>query len=51
MSIFGTDGKVDPEKIQALIFDQYRNGYLVVGEKVGQRWNTGKELVKQAKGK
>lgn len=50
-SIIGKDGKVDPEKIQALIFDQFRNGYYVVGEKVGQGWNAGKELVKRAKGK
>ena len=49
--IIGADGKVEPEKIQALIFDQYRNGYFVVGEKVGQGWNAGKELVKRAKGK
>ena len=49
--IIGNDGKVDPGKIQALIFDQYRNGYFVVGEKVGQGWNAGKELVKRAKGK
>ena len=49
--ILGDDGKVDPEKIQALIFDQFRNGYYVVGEKVGQDWNAGKELVKRAKGK
>ena len=50
-SIIGDDGKVEPEKIQALIFDQYRNGYFVVGEKVGQGWNAGKELIKRAKGK
>ena len=50
-SIIGNDGKADPEKIQALIFDQFRNGYYVVGEKVGQGWSAGKELVKRAKGK
>ena len=49
--VIGNEGKVDPEKIQALIFDQYRNGYFVVGEKVGQGWNAGKELIKRAKGK
>ena len=49
--IIGADGKVEPGKIQALIFDQFRNGYFVVGEKVGQGWNAGKELVKRAKGK
>jgi flavin reductase (DIM6/NTAB) family NADH-FMN oxidoreductase RutF len=50
-STIGNDGKVDPAKIHALIFDQFRNGYFVVGEKVGQGWNAGKELVKRAKGK
>ena len=50
-SVVGEDGKVEPDKIQALIFDQFRNGYYVVGEKVGQGWNAGKELVKKAKGK
>ena len=36
-SVIGEDGKVEPGKIQALIFDQFRNGYYVVGEKVGLR--------------
>ena len=26
-SVIGDDGKVEPGKIQALIFDQFRNGY------------------------
>ena len=50
-NILGPDGKVEPEKIHALIFDQFRNGYYVVGEKVGQGWNAGKELIRKAKGK
>ena len=50
-SVIGEDGKVEPGKIQALIFDQFHNGYYVVGEKVGQGWNAGKELVKKAQGK
>lgn len=49
--VIGDDGKVEPGRIQALIFDQFRNGYYVVGEKVGQGWNAGKELVKKAQGK
>ena len=49
--MIGEDGKVEPGKIQALIFDQFRNGYYVVGEKVGQGWNAGKELVKKAQKK
>ncbi len=44
--IVGEDGKVCPEKINALIFDQFRSGYYAVGEKVGQAWNAGKGLMK-----
>ncbi len=40
-----TEGKVDPSKIQALIFDQFQNGYYVVGEKVGQAWKNGIKYV------
>ena len=49
--IIGDDGKVDPEKTQALIFDQFRAGYYVVGEKVGQYGSAGEKLVKKATGK
>ncbi|MBO6054014.1 MAG: flavin reductase family protein [Oscillospiraceae bacterium] len=49
-TVIGEDGKVDPEKIHALIFDQFRNGYYAVGEKVGRGWNAGMELMKKAKG-
>ena len=37
-------GKVDVTKTRALIFDQFRNGYYVTGEKVGQAWNAGKDI-------
>ena len=47
--IIGEDGKVNPDQIHALIFDQFRNGYYAVGEKVGQAWNAGKDLVRKAK--
>ena len=39
-------GKVDAGKLNALIFDPFRNGYYVVGEQVGKAWNAGKELMK-----
>lgn len=39
--------KILPEKVNALIFDQYRSGYFAVGEKVGQAWNAGKGLMKK----
>ena len=44
--VVGEDGKIDPEKVDALIFDQFRSGYYKVGEKAGQAWNAGKELMK-----
>ena len=46
-SVVGDKDKILPEKVNALIFDQYRNGYFAVGEKVGQAWNAGKGLMKK----
>ena len=40
-------GKVVPEKLNALIFDQFQHGYYICGEKVGKAWNAGKELMKK----
>ncbi len=45
-SVVGDKDKIDPEKVNALIFDQYCHGYYAVGEKVGQAWNAGKDLMK-----
>ena len=42
-------GKVDPAKLDALIFDQFRHGYYVAGDKVGQAWNAGMALMKEAR--
>ena len=39
-------GKVDASKLNAFIFDQFRNGYYKVGEKVGQAWNSGMKFMK-----
>ena len=44
--VIGDKDKILPEKVNALIFDQYRNGYYSVGEKVGQAWNAGAGLMK-----
>ena len=46
-SVVGDKDKILPEKVNALIFDQYRSGYYSVGEKVGQAWNAGKGLMKK----
>ena len=40
------NGKVEIEKLEALIFDQFKNGYYVTGEKAGKAWNAGKDLMK-----
>ena len=39
-------GKVDPAKLDALIFDQFQHGYYVSGEKVGKAWSAGAGLMK-----
>lgn len=39
-------GKVDASKLNAFVFDQFRNGYYKVGEKVGQAWNSGMKFMK-----
>lgn len=40
-----TDGKVDPSKVNALIFDQFQSGYYAVGQKVGQAWDAGMDMM------
>lgn len=50
-SVLDENGKVDPAKLGALIFDQFRSGYYVTGEKVGQAWNAGKSMMQAAQGK
>lgn len=42
--VLDENGKVDPTKINAFVFDQYQNGYYKIGEKVGQVWESGKSL-------
>ena len=44
-SVLDEKGKVDPTKLNALIFDQFRNDYYVTGEKVAKAWNAGKDLM------
>lgn len=46
-SVLGADGKVDPTKLNAFVFDQYHNGYYAIGEKVGQAWSVGAPLMKK----
>ena len=46
-SVLSANGKVDPEKLDALIFDQFQHGYYVSGERVGKAWNAGAEWMKK----
>ena len=46
--VVGDKDKIIPEKVNALVFDQFRSGYYAIGEKVGQAWNAGKALMKKA---
>ena len=41
-----TNDKVDPAKVNALIFDQFQAGYYSIGQKVGQAWEAGLCLMK-----
>ena len=47
-TVLDEKGKVDPEKLNAIIFDQFRSGYYISGERVGKAWNAGKDLMKKA---
>ena len=46
--VISDNGKIDPLKLNALIFDQFQAGYYVAGEKVGQAWSAGKALMEDA---
>ena len=46
-AVLSENGKVDPTKLQALMFDQFQNGYYSTGEKVATAWNAGIELMKK----
>ena len=46
-AVLSENGKVDPAKLNALIFDQFQSGYYVSGEKVGQAWHAGKPLMQK----
>ena len=45
--VLDSEGKVDPKKVNAFVFDQFQSGYYAVGEKVGQAWNSGAGLMKK----
>ena len=46
-SVIAENGKVDPTKLNAFLFDQFQSGYYAIGEKVGQAWENGAPLMKK----
>ncbi len=44
--VLDENGKVDPTKLNAFVFDQFQNGYYKIGEKVGQAWSSGQKFMK-----
>ena len=40
-------GKIDPGKLHTFAFDQMQHGYYATGEKVGQAWHSGADLLKK----
>ncbi len=46
-AVLDEKGKIDAGKLNAFAFDQMRNGYYRVGEKVGQAWQSGAGLMKK----
>ena len=45
-AVIAENGKVDPMKLNALIFDQFQYGYYVATDRAGKAWNAGKSLMK-----
>ena len=39
--VLDENGKVDPSKLNAFVFDQFQNGYYKIGEKEGEAWKSG----------
>ena len=46
-AVLNEKGKVTPEKLHALMFDQFQHGYYVTGAQVGKAWNAGAALMKK----
>ena len=46
-SVLDEKGKVDPAKLNAFVYDPFKNGYYAIGEKVGQAFHAGAGLMKK----
>ncbi|MCM1173656.1 MAG: flavin reductase family protein [Blautia sp.] len=45
--VLDENGKVDPVKLKALMFDQFQHGYYATGRQVAKAWNAGAGLMKK----
>lgn len=45
--VLGEDGTVDPTKLNVLIYDTFKSGYHVLGERVGTAFSEGKAFLKK----
>lgn len=45
--VLSENGKIDPARLHALIFDQFQHGYYLTGKQAGQAWNAGAALMKK----
>ena len=45
--VLDENGKIDAGKLHAFAFDQMQNGYYAIGEKIGQAWHSGADLMKK----
>ena len=45
--VLSENGKIDPVRLHALIFDQFQHGYYLTGKQAGQAWNAGAALMKK----
>ena len=43
--VLDENGNVEPSKLNAFVFDQFKNGYYAIGEKVGEAWNSGRKFM------
>ncbi len=44
-SVLDEEGNVDPARLNALMFDNFKSGYYLTGQKAGQAWNAGMPLM------
>ena len=45
--VLDKDGKVDASKLNAIMFDQFRNTYYTAGKEIAKAWRVGAELMKK----